>query len=98
MAGTNGRRPVSELRFTILAIERLRTAKFKGINTVHSGYDVAFRAYFGKAPDADLVGLVKRGKLVTRDAKSGAMLYKPGDAPVVKATAQSALAKMGLSI
>ena len=90
---------MSEEAFVIHAIEKLRKGGYRGIHTVYSGFNSAFRDYFGDK--ADPVGvttkLAKAGKIATRYAKGGVMIYKPDEAPVAKPSGEVALAKMGLS-
>lgn len=68
--------------FTLQAIEKLRVPPYKGIHTVFSGFNAAFREYF---PGLDPVKVVKlmaaEGKIVARPAKRGAIIYKPSEAP-----------------
>lgn len=87
---------LSEEEFTIRAIERLRESGYKGIHSVYSGFNDAFRMYFPNIdPVAATIRLAEAGKIQVRFAKGGAMLYKPGDAPV-NDVAGKALKKMGL--
>ena len=68
--------------FTLSAIPKLRTGKYRGIHSVFSGFNEAFKVYFkGENPVDHQKDMVKRGKLVTIPAKKGAMLYLPEDAP-----------------
>lgn len=68
---------LSPEEFVIKAIERLRTPPYKGIHSVFSGFNAAFREYF---PLLDPVivtqQLAEEGKIVIRPAKKGVLLYK----------------------
>ena len=88
-----GEERLTHLEFVIRAIEKLRTEKSRGIHSVYSGFNQAFRDYFEEDPVPVTTALVKEGKLVTRPVRGGVMLYKPGEAPVA---GESALNKMGL--
>ena len=70
--------------FVILAIMKLRAKKpqYKGIHTVYSGFNEAFREYFGGAdPIAATKKLQSEGVLAITGARGGAMLYLPADVP-----------------
>ena len=90
---------LTEEQFVLTAIEKLRKGGYRGIHSVYSGFNQAFRAYFGG--NADPVGvttkLAKQGKIVTHPVRGGVMLYKPDEAPQGKDTGKEALAKMGIS-
>ncbi|MCD6309614.1 MAG: hypothetical protein J7M18_02805, partial [Candidatus Eremiobacteraeota bacterium] len=83
--------------FVIRAIETLREGNYKGIHTVYSGFNEAFRKYF---PNLDLVKtidqLVNDGKIARRPGKGGVVLYKADEAPSVWNKGDDALKKMGL--
>ncbi len=82
--------------FVRLAVVRLRNANFKGIHSVYSGFNEAFKKYFaGADPVKATTELAEAGKLVIRPAKNGVMLYLPEDAPQGD-RADRALRKMGL--
>ena len=83
------------------AITKLRTDQSKGIHTVFSGFNTAFRQYYGEKSDPIAVvdKLVEQGKLARRYARKGAMLYLLADAPKPRtneSTAKATLGKMGL--
>lgn len=88
---------LTEEQFTIRAIERLRKQGYAGIHSVYSGFNDAFRQYFGSAtsPVVATTRLAEQGKIDMRYTKGGAMLYKPGEAPK-KDVSGEALKKMGL--
>ena len=77
---TEGLLPVEE--FVRRAILNLRdTSKSRGIHSVYSGFNAAFKAYYGKDPVAATNKLAKEGKIVIIPRKGGVMLYLPEDAP-----------------
>jgi len=87
---------LSHEEFVRLAIIRLRNGNFKGIHSVYSGFNEAFRKYYeGDDPVQVTNGFSQQGKLVIRPVKSGVMLYLPEDVPQGDRGDQ-ALRKMGL--
>ena len=73
---------VSQEEFIIKAIKKLRKPPYKGIHTVYSGFNQAFRNYFGDAdPVAATNKMAKEGKLRIRPVKGGVMLYLPEEIP-----------------
>ncbi|GEM_PF-163062 len=72
---------VSHQEFVERAIATLRREGYKGIHSVYSGFNEAFKRYFGKDPVDVTNRLSKEGKIVIRPRKGGAMLYLPNDAP-----------------
>ncbi len=84
-------------QFVFLALEKLKKPGAKGIHTVFTGFNQAFRSYF---PDSDPVALVKKmveeGKLVSRPAKGGAMIYSPDANMTAPKSASTALNQMGI--
>lgn len=93
----NGR--LTEEEFTLRGIETLRKGSYRGIHCRYSGFNEAFRQYFGEG--ADPVGSTKRlakaGKIVVRPCRGGVMLYKPSEAPEAKDAGSTTLAAMGIS-
>ena len=84
--------------FVKKAIVSLRKEGFKGIHTVYSGFNNAFKKYFdGENPVEVTNRLAEEGKIVVRPVKGGVMLYLPEDAPAAKDAANDALKKMGLA-
>ncbi len=82
--------------FVKLAIDRLRLENYKGIHSVYSGFNDAFKTYFEGANPIDATGeLARLGKIVIRPVKGGVMLYLPGDGPEMN-RGDMALKKMGL--
>lgn len=91
---------LSYKNFVTAAIRNLRINGYKGIHTVFSGFNEAFREYYGS--DVDPVEITKKlaedGIIVIRPAKKGATLYLAEDAPKhvpseVKETLSKILAK-----
>ncbi|MBI4710594.1 MAG: hypothetical protein HY806_00660 [Nitrospirae bacterium] len=79
------------------AIVSLRKEGYKGIHTVYSGFNEAFKKYFpGENPIEATNKLAHEGKIVIRPVKGGVMLYLPEDAPGFKNVGDDALKKMGL--
>ena len=83
--------------FVKKAIVTLRKEGYKGIHTVFSGFNTAFKKYFdGENPVEVTNKLAQEGKIVIRPVKGGVMLYLPEDAPASRDVADEALKKMGL--
>jgi len=74
-------RKLTEEEFVLQAIKKLRKEPFRGIHSVYSGFNEAFRKYFGTNPVEATSRLAAEGKLETRPFKGGAMLFLPGEAP-----------------
>jgi hypothetical protein len=74
-------RRISEHDFIVRAIKKLRKPPYKGIHSVYSGFNRAFREYFDKNPVEVTNRLAEEGKIVTRPVKGGVMLYIPEEAP-----------------
>ena len=72
---------ISEHEFVVRAIKKLKKPPYKGIHSVYSGFNQAFREYFNKDPVEATTKLAQEGKIVTRPVKGGATLYLPEDAP-----------------
>lgn len=94
--GKNGL--MTEEQFVLKAIETLRKGGYRGIHSVYSGFNGAFRKYYGEG--ADPIGattrLSKAGTIVIAYRRGGVMIYKPGEAPEAKDSGSEALAKMGV--
>ncbi len=88
---------MSHEEFIKKAVVSLRREGYKGIHTVYSGFNNAFKKYFeGENPVEATNKLAKEGKIVIRPVKGGVMLYLPEDATPVKDIGDDALKKMGL--
>lgn len=82
--------------FVVTAIKKLRTGQFKGIHSVFSGFNEAFKTYFeGADPVQTTCRLAQEGKIVVRPVRGGVILYLPEDAPRLT-RGEQALEKMGL--
>jgi len=78
------------------AIVKLRTGNYKGIHTVYSGFNEAFRKYFDGANPIEITNrLAKENKIAVRPVKGGVMLYLPEEVPQSD-KAEQVLKKMGL--
>lgn len=68
--------------FFKMAILRLRDiSKSRGIHSVFSDFNNAFREYFGEDPVKVTQELAQKGKIEIRPVKKGVMIYLPGEAP-----------------
>jgi hypothetical protein len=72
---------VSEEEFIQRAVKRLRKPPYKGIHSVYSGFNQAFKEHFGKNPVEVTQKLAAEGKIVTRPVRGGVMIYLPDEAP-----------------
>ena len=87
---------LSPEEFVKLAIARLRLENYKGIHSVYSGFNDAYKSYFDGANPIDATGeLARTGKIMLRPVKGGVMLYLPGEGPEMS-RGDLALKKMGL--
>ncbi len=88
---------LSHEEFVKKAIVSLRKEDYKGIHSVYSGFNEAFKKYFnGENPVEVTNRLAREGKIVLRPVRGGVMLYLPEDAPVARNAGEEALKKMGL--
>lgn len=95
MQGTSNK-PLTPYEFVIRAIETLRTPPYKGIHTVYSGFNQAFREYFPGLDPVDVTRqMTQEGKIIIRLAKGGAILYKSEEAPQ-SLNVKETLKRMGL--
>ncbi len=76
-----GEKKISEYEFVVKAIKKLRKPPYKGIHSVYSGFNQAFKEYFGTNPVETTRRLSEEGKIGIRPVKGGVMLYLPEDAP-----------------
>ncbi|MBI3015696.1 MAG: hypothetical protein HYY65_11715 [Candidatus Tectomicrobia bacterium] len=87
---------VSHEEFVRRAIVSLRKEGYKGIHTVFSGFNDAFKRYFaGENPVEVTKRLADEGKIVLRPVRGGVMIYLPEEAPQ-RSSGDDALKKMGL--
>jgi len=82
--------------FFKMAILKLRNiSKSRGIHSVFSGFNQAFREYFGEDPIKVTQELASEGKIEIRPVKKGVMIYLPGEAPKSRADlGKTALSKI----
>ena len=72
---------LSAYEFVVRAIKKLRKPPYKGIHSVYSGFNQAFREYFDKDPVEVTTKLAEEGKIASRPVKGGVILYLPEDSP-----------------
>jgi hypothetical protein len=77
-------RKISEYEFIVKAVKKLRKPPYKGIHSVYSGFNRAFRDYFQRDPIETTTRLAEEGKIVTRPVKGGVMIYLPEEAPAAR--------------
>ena len=82
--------------FVKKAITSLRLDGYKGIHSVHSGFNRVFREYFMEDPIETTKKLEADGKIVIQPVKGGVMLYLPEEAPRKRAASGDIFKKMGL--
>jgi len=70
---------LSEEEFVVRAIKKLKRPPYRGIHSVYSGFNQAFRKYFDSNPVEVTNRLAGEGKIRTRPVKGGVMLYLPED-------------------
>lgn len=86
---------LSPAEFVKKAIVSLRRDPYRGIHSVYSGFNEAFRTYFNEDPIKCTNQLAEEGAIEIRPARGGIMLYLPGEAPA-RSTGKDVLKKMGL--
>ncbi len=90
------KKKMTEEEFVKLAVVKLRLENYRGIHTVYSGFNDAFKTYFeGANPIETTDRLAEEGKIFLRPVKGGVMLYLPGEKPEA-GRGEEALRKMGL--
>ncbi len=72
---------ISDYEFVVRAIKRLKNPPYKGIHSVYSGFNQAFREYFNKDPVEAITKLAQEGRIAIRPVKGGVTIYMPEDAP-----------------
>jgi len=73
---------LSTEQFFKKAIVNLRKEQYKGIHSVYSGVNAAFRKYYPELdPIAEVNKLHEKGVIFMRPVKGGVMLYLPNEAP-----------------
>jgi hypothetical protein len=73
--------PIGEEEFIFRAIRRLRKPPYRGIHSVYSGFNQAFKEHFNKNPIEVTQRMAAEGKLAIRPVRGGVMLYFPDEAP-----------------
>lgn len=87
-----GEKPrLTEEEFVLRAIQNLRRPGYRGIHSVYSGFNEAFRRYFGTDPVQATTRLAAEGKIIVRPARGGVMLYLPEDGVLPAADPEDAL-------
>jgi hypothetical protein len=87
---------ISPEEFVRLAIAKLRNEPYKGIHSVYSGFNEAFKKYFAGDDPIQLTNrMAEDGKIALRPVKGGVVLYLPEDGPKTS-RGEEALKKMGL--
>lgn len=75
--------------FVTKAITALRTEKSKGIHSVYSGFNGAFKEYYGA--DVDVIDVTRtleeEGVISIQPRKGGVMLYLADEAPINRSAA-----------
>jgi len=80
MATISNSNDLTPEEFVFKAIEKLRECPYKGIHSVYSGVDAAFKRHFPGLDLRDILnGLAEEGKIIIRPAARGVMLYKGGE-------------------
>jgi hypothetical protein len=84
----DGSRSLSEEEFVVEGIKKLRKEPYKGIHSVYSGFNDAFRKHFNKDPIEYTIRMASAGKveIVPLRSGKGVMLYLPGEGPRGKKT------------
>lgn len=81
--------------FVKKAIVKLRKDNYKGIHTVYSGFNQAFKKYFDNDDPVKITNeLAAQGKIVVRPVRGGVMLYVPEEAPRAQPKGDEALDKI----
>ena len=86
---------LTQAEFVKKAIVTLRKDPYKGIHSIFSGFNEAFRAYFNDDPIKWTTQLSSEGVIEIRPVRGGVMLYLSGEAPA-RSTGKDVLKKMGL--
>lgn len=87
---------LTHIEFTKKAIKALRREGYKGIHSVFSGFNAAFREYFDEDPVEATTKMASKEQVNVRPARKGCMLYLPGESPKMESSGKSVLSKMGL--
>lgn len=79
---------IAKEKFAVSAIRKLRTGKYKGIHTVYSGFNQAWKEYFGDDPVIGVNKLIADGHITGHPAKHGFQIGLLEDAPNGKNTTE----------
>ena len=85
---------LTHLEFVSRAITGLRAEGKKGIHSVFSGFNEAFRKYYDEGPVGATNDLQEDGHIVIRHSKNGVTLYLASDAPASVDKVERALSKI----
>ncbi len=79
----SGSQSLSEEEFVVEGIKKLRKDPYKGIHSVFSGFNDAFRKHFNKDPIEITSKMASAGEVEIIPLRSGkgVMLYLPGEGP-----------------
>ncbi len=88
---------ISHEEFVKKAIRSLRSGEYKGIHSVYSGFNDAFKKYFGADPVVTTSRLAKDKIIAIRPVRGGVMMYFPEDVPSTT-NVDDILKKMNLSL
>ena len=80
---------ISEKEFILKAIRNLRKPPYKGIHAVYSGFNQAFREYFGTDPVEAVNKLEEEELIVVKTAKGGVMIYFVDETPTENTVAET---------
>ncbi len=72
---------INEEEFVLRAIMRLRKPPYRGIHSVYSGFNQAFKEHYGKSSVELTQKMANEGKIAILPVRGGVMLYLPGEAP-----------------
>jgi len=93
-AKSNGNGKLTEEQFVTNAIKNLRKGTYRGIHTRFSGFNEAFRNYYGTDPVVATQRLAEQSVITIRPCKGGVMIYLAGEAPATQAPGEAALVKI----
>ncbi len=84
-------RSLSEEEFVTEGIKKLRKDPYRGINSVFSGLNEAFRKHFNKDPIEFTSKMASEGKIDVLPMRGGkgVMLYLPGEGPGARKTQEA---------
>lgn len=86
---------ISYEEFFRKAILNLRDlSKSRGIHSVFSGFNQAFREYYNEDPISVTQEIARQGKIEILPSKRGIMIYLPGEAPKPPIESQKILSKI----